>query len=343
MQMLHDRRSFLASLSSASAAGVLAGLSLEKLGLAPGHSFAQDGPPETTTIRLPERSLGICGAPQYIVDELLHAEGFTDIQRVATTSISNFLSRISRGDLDLSMGYAPGIVQWIDSGAPVTVVAGVHGGCNAMLAHEGIRSIRDLKGKKVGSNPAGLMASILAYVGLDPAKDVEWVPNSVGVNKELFIEHKIDACVFVPPDLQDLRARKIGHVIVDSARDRPWSQLFCCVLMGNREFVRTHPVATKRALRAILTATDFCASDPAVVARRMVDTGFTKERDYDHAVQGLTETAYNRWREFDPEDSIRFYALRLREASMIKSVPGKIIAAGTDWRFLNEIKRELKA
>jgi len=49
------------------------------------------------------------------------------------------------------------------------------------------------------------------------------------------------------------------------------------------------------------------------------------------------------WREYDPEDTVRFYALRLRELGMIKSSPQKIIADGTDWRFLNELKRELKA
>ena len=43
-----------------------------------------------------------------------------------------------------------------------------------------------------------------------------------------------------------------------------------------------------------------------------------------------------------PEDSVRFYALRLREAGMIKSTPQRLIAQGTDWRFLNELKKELK-
>ena len=40
---------------------------------------------------------------------------------------------------------------------------------------------------------------------------------------------------------------------------------------------------------------------------------------------------------------MRFYALRLHEVGMIKSSPNTIIAEGTDWRFLNELKRELKA
>ena len=45
----------------------------------------------------------------------------------------------------------------------------------------------------------------------------------------------------------------------------------------------------------------------------------------------------------DPEDSFRFYALRLYEAGLIKSTPNKIIAENTDWRFFDELKRELKA
>ena len=72
-----------------------------------------------------------------------------------------------------------------------------------------------------------------------------------------------------------------------------------------------------------------------------MDRGFTPR--YDYALEALTDLPYGAWREFDPEDTIRFYALRLKEAGMIKSGPKAIIAEGTDWRFLNEIKRELKA
>ena len=60
-------------------------------------------------------------------------------------------------------------------------------------------------------------------------------------------------------------------------------------------------------------------------------------------LQALSELPYDKWREYDAEDTIRFYALRMREAGFIKSSPQKIIADGTDWRFLNELKRELKA
>ena len=59
--------------------------------------------------------------------------------------------------------------------------------------------------------------------------------------------------------------------------------------------------------------------------------------------QALSELPYYKWRDYDAEDTIRFYALRLYEAGLIKASPHKIIAEGTDWRFLNELKRELKA
>jgi NitT/TauT family transport system substrate-binding protein len=130
-------------------------------------------------------------------------------------------------------------------------------------------------------------------------------------------------------------------VVLNSAVDRPWSQYFCCVLIGNREFVGRNPVATKRTMRAILKAADFCAADPARAAQRLVDRGLTPR--YDYALQTLSELPYDKWREYDHEDTIRFCALRLHEVGFIKSSPQKIIAAGTDWRFLNELKRELKA
>ena len=69
--------------------------------------------------------------------------------------------------------------------------------------------------------------------------------------------------------------------------------------------------------------------------------GFTPKREY--VQQALRTLPYRRWRDYDPEESLRFYALRLREAGMVKNAPHKIIADGTDWRFLNELKRELKA
>jgi len=83
--------------------------------------------------------------------------------------------------------------------------------------------------------------------------------------------------------------------------DRPWSNYFCCVVVANKSFLDRYPVATKRAVRAILKATDLCAADPERAARALVDRGFTRE--YDYALKTMKEVNYNRWREYDPEDT----------------------------------------
>ena len=116
-----------------------------------------------------------------------------------------------------------------------------------------------------------------AYVGLDPDEDIEWVDGArSSTPMELFVEGKVDAFLGFPPEPQELRARKIGHVILNTTTDKPWSQYFCCMFAGNAEFVRDHPVATKRVLRAILKATDICAAEPERAAQRLVDGGFTR-------------------------------------------------------------------
>jgi NitT/TauT family transport system substrate-binding protein len=287
----------------------------------------------------------LCIAPQYVVEDFLHLEGFTDVRYVATDAGRGQSEAISRGDIDLTLQFSALTLVPIDAGANITIVAGIHVGCFELFGAEGIRSIANLKGKTVGvpdlgTSPHVFLSSMAAHVGLDPAMDINWITSPDVTPKELFAQGKIDAFLGFPPEPQELRARKIGRVVVNSSIDRPWSQYFCCMLAGNRDFIRRNPVATKRVLRAILKATDYCVSDPAGAARRIVDGGFASR--YDYALQTLKEVPYNKWREYDPEDTIRFYALRLREAGMIKSSPSKIIADSTDWRFLNELKRELK-
>ena len=111
---------------------------------------------------------------------------------------------------------------------------------------------------------------------------------------------------------------------------------------GGQQRIRPQPPGRNEArVRAILKAVDLCANDPASAAKRLVDGGFTPR--YDYARQALSDLLYDKWREYDPEDTMRFWALRLHEVGLIKSSPQKIIAEGTDWRFLEELKRELKA
>ncbi len=330
-----SRRKFLAELTLAGTAGLV--------GLRPRPAVAEP-PPETTKLRLLKETGRICWAPQYIAEDLLRAEGFTDVTYVDFPGgpVSEFLAA-AKADISLHF-VGPNIIR-LDEGDAVVFLAGVHVGCFEVIATERVRRVTDLKGKTAGvSSLRGaehvFIASIAAHVGLSPQKDITWAVNPPDESIRLLSEGKIDTFLGFPPVPQELRAKQIGHVLVNSAVDRPWSQYFCCLLIGNRDFVQKHPVATKRALRAILKAADLCAQDPERAARALVDRKSTPRFDY--ALQAMQAIPYNRWREYDPEDTVRFYALRLHEAGLIKSSPQKIIAQGTDWRFLNELKKELK-
>ncbi len=141
------------------------------------------------------------------------------------------------------------------------MLAGVHAGCFELFGTDRVRAIRDLKGKTVGVQALGssqhvFLASMAAYVGLDPQKDISWVEHPSAESIRLLAAGKIDAFLAFPPEPQELRAKKIGHLVVNSSVDRPWSGYFCCIVAGNREFVRTHPVATKRHTELRLRPSD---------------------------------------------------------------------------------------
>ena len=336
MSIIQTRRRFLMTATLTGAAG-MARVPLVQ---------AKEGPLETTTVRI-MKNPSICLAPQYVADQLLAAEGFTDVRYVDQGPSLKLAEKVGQGDADFSLDFAARAVQTIDSGGTVTVLSGVHVGCYELFAKEEIRKVGDLKGKTVGmaiGNPNlnAFLIAMTAHVGLDPREEVHWVLETDPSVKplELFMNGKIDAFFATPPEPQLLRERGANHVIFNSTIDKPWSEYFCCVLVGNRQFVRQNPVATKRVLRAILKAADLCANQPERVARRLVDEHFTDR--YDFALRALQDIPYDKWREYNPEDTIRYYALRLYEAQAVRSTPQKIITDGTDWRFLNELKSELK-
>jgi NitT/TauT family transport system substrate-binding protein len=308
-------------------------------------SLAAEPPPETTRIRL-VRDPSVCLAPLYVAEEFLRQEGFREITYPELEQGQGNAAQLSSGKADFSMDAAPVLIMGLDAGQRFTILAGVHVGCYELFASARIRTIRDLKGATIAitqerDDRHAFVASILTHVGLNPRTDVKWVTHPAEVSMRFLEEGKVDAFLGFAPEPQELRARKIGHSLLSILTDRPWSQYFCCMLIGSRDFVHKHPVATRRALRAILKANAICAAEPERVNKLLVDKGYvTKPR---FALQALREIPYARWREFEPADTLRFYSLRLREGGMIKSSPDKIIADGSDWRFLNELKKELKA
>jgi NitT/TauT family transport system substrate-binding protein len=328
-----SRRTFLAN---AAAMGVASLFAIPRPAVA-------EPPPEVRKIRI-VHSPAICLSPQYLAEELLRLEGFSEIEYV-DQPIAKTLGLVEAGRADMTMGAAPDVVAALDAGRGVLSLAGIHAGCYELFVNGPIAGVKELKGKSVvittdDSTERLFISSIVAYVGINP-RDIRWITTpSAAEAMQTFVEGKADAFLGFAPQPQELRARNVGHVILDTLQDRPWSQYFCCMVSARREFVEKYPVATRRALRAFLKAADLCAQEPERAARYLAAKGY--EPRYDMALEVLKGLPYRRWRDADPEDTLRFHALRLHEVGLIKSSPQKLIAQGTDWRFLNQLKKELK-
>jgi NitT/TauT family transport system substrate-binding protein len=333
-----SRRQFIRGVTTA---GVIGSLDCR-----PGPAAAEP-PPETPTLRLSESPI-LCLAPQYVAADLLRHEGFTDVRyvnypRMTRTPPPDVLVS---GEVDISLSFGPTNVVRIDAGKPIVMLAGAHNGCVELFGGRGVQTTRDLKGKTVAvaelhNDQHIFTAMFLAHVGLDPKKDIDWVTRPFDESVALLADGKIHAVMTGAPFSDEMRVKRIGHVLVNTTTDKPWSQHVCCMVTASQEFVRRNPVATKRALRAILKALDICGREPARGVRALRDRRLAaREED---ALRTVTEMQYGRWRAYDPEASVRFYALWLRDVGMIRSTPQTIIARGTDWRFVNELKRELRS
>jgi NitT/TauT family transport system substrate-binding protein len=312
--IMQDRRSFMTNATIAGAAGF--GAFGAALGVKE-PSLAAEAPPEITTLRLGEWPV-TCGPQQWVAPELLHAEGFTDVQYYTWGAQKRDWAPqvLLSGDVDISVSFIPADLSYADAGEPVVWLAGSHIGCVELVANERVHSAQDLKGKTVGIGaPRDLgylfIAMFAAHVGLDPQNDINWVVDP-SVNVDRLAEGKFDAIMVGPPDSIAARQRKIGHVLVSTTTDKPWSQYFCCMLSSTKEFVRRYPVATKRAVRAFLKASDLCASEPERIARimamREVPPSYANWR-YEYILQGLKEIPYGQWRDYDPEDALRWHAV----------------------------------
>jgi len=186
------RRDFLGSLALAGTGSLLG---------VPSEGASADPPLETTKIRLPRYGVDVaCVAPQWIAEELLRAEGFTEVQYVMTVGSAE---AIAEARLDLMLSETPALILLLDGGKPVVTLAGVHGGCYELLGTDRVRTVSDLKGKRVAVRNPGrqaFVASMASYVGLDPRTDVTFVMPTQGPEAmQMFVDGKVDAFLGFSP------------------------------------------------------------------------------------------------------------------------------------------------
>jgi NitT/TauT family transport system substrate-binding protein len=310
-------------------------------------------PPETTTVRFV--SPPVCDPPMALAKAFLQEEGFTDIQyvRVPPTNTEWLTSGVAEFN---SGGYGAQIAAAVDAGLPMVALVGIHPGCLELWARPGISSIRDLRGKTIAVNAKrasdllyGIFSILLAYIGMDPATDVNFIEigPDVAALRDAFIDGR--SAAFIAPAVFGPQLRRNpknpGTVILDTTMDKPWSQYYCCQLVANRDWARRYPIATKRVTRAVCRAADLVTKDKVSAAHQFVASGFFSTTpaatDEDITNEVIRDLSYD-WRDFDPEETLRFFALRLADAKLVKLTPQEIIAQGSDFAYMRQLRSELK-
>ena len=213
MQISQSRRDFLAGLSAAGAAAIVWHAGSARRRGAAGDDHDPDRQEHRHLRRAPATSpMTSCA------------------RRVSPTSASvpaaggfTFAQMAGRGEIDFGISFAASVVFHLDAGLPVTALAGVHSGCYELFAHEPIRTISDLKGKRVGtqtlSSSGHLFLAIMAkHVGLDPQRDIDWVAPSVG-QRHGAVRRRKSRCVSrrSRPSRRNCAPARSGRVIIDTS------------------------------------------------------------------------------------------------------------------------------
>ena len=336
-----SRRQVIKGLSASAAVGLL--------GLGPSRAMAEP-PPETKRIRLladPTFAI-ICYAPQLVAEQFLRMEGFTEISYSSYGPTYTEAEVLATGEADMSAAFASDYLVAIDGGAPISIIGGVHVGCVEVYASNQVKTIHDLRGKRVVISVMGgaehtLLSTIAAQVGIDAENDFKWVENTEFATwPDMLANDEVDAVAAFPPMSYELNDRKIGHVVLNTISDDPWRHYFCCMLGAHTDFVKNYPVATKRAMRAMLKANALCTQDPQTAAAMISQHG-DEFGDQDQILRSLKDIPYDAWRNYDIAASLRFYALRLHEAGLVNRTPNDLLKLASDVEMFEELKLELKA
>lgn len=338
------RRTLLRGAAGLGAAAVVAPL----LGACGGDKerVAAQGPTETPTIRMPKVAL-TAGIAQAVAAGFLNEEGFTDVQYVTLRRPEDVFSGLASGEFDMTLLPANMVTVRVDAGDPIVALAGINAGCFQIVAGNAVKTLGDCRGKRLASSGPGFPDDIflsltLRNVGIDMRKENTIITHPHDAAVQALTSGEVDAMVTYPPLVNRLRTSNVAQVILDANFDRPWSQYIFSLAVVNRDYLTKNPVATKRALRALLKAADVVAKDPERAAQASKAQGFIPEPLYAPTLNELPMIPYNVWRTYDPADTLRFYALQLKETGLINGTPDQILSKGTDFRFLRELKQELK-
>jgi NitT/TauT family transport system substrate-binding protein len=223
----------------------------------------------------------LCEGPTHIALEkgFFKDEGL-DAELLRLAPGANF-EAITAGSIDASFGLLATLIQPLSNGLPIKITTGLHTGCDKLLVkpNSGIKSLADLKGKKIGvpsltSSPIMFARRGLAQAGVkvgDKDSEVEFV---VFTNAELPLaldKGAIDAISANDP-VASLAAREYKfEIILDSAKDKPFSDQYCCAAFVSAALASKDPETAAKYTRAMQKAAAWIQKNQDETAKLQVE------------------------------------------------------------------------
>ena len=187
------------------------------------------------------------------------AEQGIDVEFTILEGIGEKNSALIRGDIDAVGHTADSAVTSAASGVDgqVVFVFDRSLGADAVLAKKSIKSIADLKGKKVALEPGFtghfFFLALLDEAGLSPS-DVEILAMDTGTAGSSFVAGQVDVAVTWEPWIGKTKDLPDAHILM-SSRDRPG--LIIDVLFMDTKTINQRPGDVRKLIVAMGQATDW--------------------------------------------------------------------------------------
>jgi NitT/TauT family transport system substrate-binding protein len=193
----------------------------------------------------------------------------------------NYKDVLALGGYDITHHLVMYFLKPIEQGLDVKFTGGIHRGCLRVqaLAKSDIRTVKDLRGKRIGvpgmGTPPFIFANrVLGANGIDASKEITWIVFPAGELGLALDKGEVDAVADSEPIGSLLLSQGKVRNIADQAADAPYSDEYCCAVLVNGKFLARNPKATAGATRALLKAAKWVEANPKAAAKLSVEAKY---------------------------------------------------------------------
>lgn len=191
---------------------------------------------------------------------------------------ANYKDVLALGGYDITHHLVMYFLKPIEQGLDVKMTGGIHRGCLRVQApaNSPIKTVKDLKGKKIGvpgmGTPPFIFANrVLGANGIDPSKDVTWVVYPIGTLGLALEKGEVDAIADSEPIGSMLVASGKVKNIADQAMDPPYNEEYCCAVIVSGKYFASNPKNAAAATRALLKGAKWVEMNPRAAAALSVE------------------------------------------------------------------------